>query len=150
MVIGLDVLFPGLRGSGYQITSAADRKYNCVAWAAGDVQQWWWPDPGGVGFWPPAALRLETVAALQQLFELLGYSAGSDEGLEAQVEKVAIFSTAQGSPTHMARQLANGRWTSKLGEREDIEHALRDLEGAEYGVVVLIMKRLQSTSSTSP
>jgi hypothetical protein len=48
---------------------------------------------------------------------------------------------AQGSPTHAARQLDNGRWTSKLGELEDIEHSLRDLEGAAYGTVVQVMKR---------
>lgn len=33
------------------------------------------------------------------------------------------------------------RWTSKLGELEDIEHDLTDLEGAAYGKVVLLMKR---------
>ena len=32
-------------------------------------------------------------------------------------------------------------WTSKLGRMEDLEHALRDLEGVVYGSVVLILKR---------
>ena len=44
-------------------------------------------------------------------------------------------------PKHAARQLPSGRWTSKLGFLEDIEHALHDLEGTEYGAVVLVMKR---------
>jgi hypothetical protein len=46
-----------------------------------------------------------------------------------------------GKPTHVAGQLVTGRWTSKLGESEDIEHGLRDLEGDVYGVVVLVMQR---------
>jgi hypothetical protein len=32
-------------------------------------------------------------------------------------------------------------WTSKLGELEDIEHALGDLTGMVYGSIVLVMKR---------
>jgi hypothetical protein len=53
----------------------------------------------------------------------------------------ALFALADGFPTHAAWQLGSGRWTSKLGELEDIEHALRDLEGTEYGAVALVMKR---------
>jgi len=41
----------------------------------------------------------------------------------------------------VARQLADARWTSKLGGLEDIEHALHDLVGAEYGTVALILRR---------
>ncbi len=37
--------------------------------------------------------------------------------------------------------LADGRWTSKLGPMEDIEHALHDLAGMVYGSVALVMKR---------
>jgi hypothetical protein len=44
-------------------------------------------------------------------------------------------------PKHAARQLPSGRWTSKLGPMEDIEHALHDLTGMAYGSVVLVMKR---------
>jgi hypothetical protein len=57
------------------------------------------------------------------------------------MEKIAIFADATGSPTHAARQLTSGRWTSKLGEAEDIEHELRAIEGDIYGTVVAILKR---------
>ena len=40
----LESLFPGLRGSGYLITSPEDIDYNCVAWAADDEEHWWWPE----------------------------------------------------------------------------------------------------------
>jgi len=62
---------------------------------------------------------------------------------EPGMEKIAIFAQG-GKPTHMARQLENGRWTSKMGQSEDIEHALRDLEGVLYGEVALFMGRPKS------
>jgi len=65
--------------------------------------------------------------------------------MEVGFEKVALFADAQGLPLHAARQLSDGRWTSKLGEQEDIEHALRDLEGVAYGNVALVMKRPLAT-----
>lgn len=40
------------------------------------------------------------------------------------------------------RQLPDGKWTSKLGALEDIEHDRLDaLEGDDYGRVVAYMKR---------
>jgi hypothetical protein len=61
--------------------------------------------------------------------------------LEPGFEKIAPFADADGLPTHAARQLPGGRWTSKLGELEDIEHDLNDVAGTAYGTVVQIMKR---------
>jgi hypothetical protein len=43
---------------------------------------------------------------------------------------------------HAARQLPSGRWISKLGPSEGIEHRLHDLTGMVYGALVLGMKRL--------
>ena len=51
------------------------------------------------------------------------------QDLETDFDKIAVFANDQGIPTHAARQLPSGRWSSKLGELEDIEHDLRDLEG---------------------
>lgn len=56
-------------------------------------------------------------------------------------QKVAFFVGANGVPTHAARQLPSGLWTSKLGEWEDIEHTLHALEGDIYGTVALLLKR---------
>lgn len=47
-------------------------------------------------------------------------------------EKICLYAK-NGKPTHAARQLSNGRWTSKLGPDEDVEHDLSDLEGRRYG-----------------
>jgi hypothetical protein len=44
--------------------------------------------------------------------------------------------------THAARQLPGGRWTSKLGKAEDIQHDTPGVvAGGLYGNVVAIMKR---------
>jgi hypothetical protein len=61
--------------------------------------------------------------------------------LENGYEKVAIY-TLNGVPTHAARQLPNGNWTSKLGSEIDIEHNSLDcLNGTVYGKAEIIMKR---------
>jgi hypothetical protein len=56
-----------------------------------------------------------------------------------------------GHVTHTARQLADSRWTSKLGSDMDIEHELHGIEGEVYGTVVQILKRLHvDTRSAQP
>lgn len=143
MVNPLEETFPNLAKGGYRVTSAQTKDHNCIAWAAGDTQNWWWPIPPGIkeAFWPSGASREETLAAFQDAFASLGYVVCDDEDLETGFEKIALFANQEGVPQHAARQLLTGRWTSKLGELEDIEHALRDLEGTAYGLVVLVMKR---------
>jgi hypothetical protein len=136
----LEDMFPGLRGQAYQIKSPRDLKYNCIAFAAGDIHNWWWPDLAEEDTWPAGVARAETVEAFRDAFATLGYVVCDDDRLESGYEKVALFALA-GAPKHAARQLLNGRWTSKLGPREDIEHALHDLTGMVYGSVVLLMKR---------
>ena len=143
MVNPLEDALPGLAQGGYRITSPGDKRYNCIAWAAGDTANWWWPVPPDVPevFWPPGVARVETLDAFRAVFASLGYAECPGEGVEPSYEKIAIFTNDQGIPLHVARQLCSGRWTSKLGELEDIEHGLHDLEGTEYGSVVLVMKR---------
>jgi hypothetical protein len=143
----LEDVFPGLRGQLYQIKSPRDRKYNCIAFAVGDNRNWWWPDVAEEDTWPAGVARVETLAAFRDAFATLGYVVCDNDQLEANFEKVALFGLA-GVPKHAARQLSSGRWTSKLGPMEDIEHALHDLTGAVYGSVVLVMKRPLGTTAT--
>ena len=135
-------VFPKLKESGYQKTSEADRAYNCVAWAAGVTDSWWEPDPFHIFFWPRGIERRLTLECYVLVFEQLGYQACLDDSLEPGFEKVALYTGTHGRPTHVARQLASGSWTSKLGRLEDIEHpTLEALEGREYGAVAAILKR---------
>jgi hypothetical protein len=138
----LQTLFPGLRTTPFRLTSPTDSKYNCIAWAANDADNWWWPAgmaPNAV--WPDSAARELTLSAFAAAFSTIGYIIGVDESLEPGFEKVALFADAAGIPTHAARQLSSGAWTCKLGNAEDIEHELRALEGEIYGVVALILRR---------
>jgi hypothetical protein len=143
MVGFIEQVFPGLRGPGYQVTSPQNDTYNCIAWAAGDTNNWWWPDEPDKpdsSHWPPSVPRLETLESFRQAFATLGYAVCDNDRPEAGYEKVALFALA-GAPKHAARQLPSGRWTSKLGPMEDIEHALHDLTGLVYGSVALVMRR---------
>jgi hypothetical protein len=141
-------VFPGLHGQPFEIKSPTSDTYNCIAWAAGDDQHWWWPDQAHEDTWPPGVARTETVEAFRDAFATLRYEVCGDDQLEVGFEKVALFALA-GAPKHVARQLPNGRWTSKIGAMEDIEHSLHDLTGALYGAVALILKRARPVPATS-
>lgn len=76
-----------------------------------------------------------------------GYTICDTEEHEPDFEKVAIYLDHE-DDVHAARQLPSGRWTSKLGEKHDLEHnTLKALEAdtRQYpqacGSVVQIMKR---------
>ena len=142
MVNPLEEVFPGLVKGDYRITSPTNPDYNCLAWAVKDTGKWWWPGLDEEReYWPPGVLREATLDAFQAALILLGYGVCPGEDVESGFEKVALFADALGKPKHAARQLPTGRWTSKLGRMEDIEHELRDLEGVAYGAVVLILRR---------
>jgi hypothetical protein len=132
--------FPLLNDWNHRETSNATSRYNCIAWAAGDTGRWWEPDADGQYYWPPTAPREYTVSAFIAAYESIGYERCDDNGHEKGFEKVAIYAN-EGRPTHAARQLANGAWTSKLGEHIDIEHELGGIEGKAYGYVIAYLKR---------
>ena len=96
----------------------------------------------GTGYWPDNAPREVTLDAFLTAFSLLGFEICSSDLLESGVEKIAIYVNARGEPTHIARQLNNGRWTSKLGKSVDIEHAFDSLNNSNlYGAVARILRR---------
>jgi hypothetical protein len=135
----LYVRFPGLQQDGYVPTSPSDVLYNCVAHAAAQPNRWWWPT--GRYFWPPGIRRAESIDAFISAFRTLGYAPCADGDLQPDLEKVAIYAK-NGKPTHVARQLPSGRWTSKLGDHIDIEHATPGaLAGNHYGHPVQFMER---------
>ncbi|OZE22149.1 hypothetical protein CH262_18940 [Rhodococcus sp. 05-2255-1e] len=61
--------------------------------------------------------------------------------LEADREKIAVYAK-NGVPTHAARQLADGTWTSKCGKSNDITHMDTEHVGGDiYGEVAFYMAR---------
>lgn len=132
----LRTLFPKLET--FEITSDPSAEYNCIAWAAGEIDRWWWPHPDA--HWPADAPLEESLAAFMAAFASLGYEASDSQDLEPGFDKIAIYAIGN-RPTHAARQLTTGKWTSKLGELHDIAHDLEGVEGTTYGRPVLFMKR---------
>lgn len=136
---------PDLTDQNCSVTSPASRRYNCVAWAAGNDTRWWWPDPMGIGYWPPTAPRVVSVDAFLRAYGTLGYKLCFGGALEPGVEKIVLYGKGPpGSqvPTHAAYQLETGQWTSKLGPFEDISHAnAAGVEGPAYGHVICYLSR---------
>ena len=137
--------FPHLTETNTEITSPATSRYNCFAWAAGEDFRWWQPDPSGSYYWPDGIECAETVAALVSAYESLGYRRCKDGRAETGVEKIALFGTGplgNETPSHAARQLACGEWTSKLGQCEDVKHSeAEDVCGPIYGHLVCYLSR---------
>lgn len=137
----LESVFPHLIGSSYAITSPSTAEYNCIAWAAGDSERWWWPVAGSFAYWPPNIPLQESLDAFIKAFGSIGFTPCGNADIEQGYEKIALYVDSNGKPTHAARQLPNGRWTSKLGKIEDIEHELDGLTGTVYGGVAQVLKR---------
>lgn len=98
--------------------------------------------------WPASVTKNVTVEAFTQAYGSEGYETcpAQDRTLDIAFEKVAVYVDAAGAPTHAARQLTDGSWTSKLGEAEDICHATLeaiedDGHGLGYGKVAVILRR---------
>lgn len=131
--------FPNLATSHVRLTSPDDHGYNCLAWAADETVRCWHPASFGGMFWPGGPAE-DTVEEWIRAYATLGYRVSDSAALESGSEKLAIYADGE-LPLHVARQLPNGYWTSKLGPREDVEHELDGLVGSEYGRVVAILAR---------
>jgi hypothetical protein len=139
----LESLYPELKQQDYEVTSPKDKVYNCVAWAVErDTKRWWEPSGEPFDHWPDEVAYDHAFENYVKVFERRGYSKCDDSSLEAGYEKVAIYKHQDGWFTHVAHQLENGKWTSKLGPDEDIEHLTpNSLESADNGRVEVILKK---------
>ncbi len=131
-------LFPNLTVENHEVTSKRTIKYNCIAWAAYRTDRWWQP---GI-HWPISSSREDLgIGDLILAFKSLGYDESLDGSFEVGYEKLAIYGSGM-MYTHAARQLPDGRWTSKLGQLEDITHSTTEaIECSDYGEVVQFLKR---------
>jgi hypothetical protein len=93
-------------------------------------------------YWPKGLPRIATLDNFIKAYESVGFQCCDDDSLEPGFEKIAIYVNSAGQPRHAARQLSNGKWTSKLGELVDIEHETPlSVISAGYGNPVRFMKR---------
>ncbi len=138
------LVFQNLTDDVHIVKSPYDRNYNCIAFAADDQEKWWWPASPD-DYWPPTVTNRVTMDAFIEAFGTMGYAECPDGNLEDGFEKVALYgqdSAAGLVPTHMAKQLPDGRWKSKLGRHEDIEHVnLANVDCTNYGSARRYLKR---------
>ena len=130
--------FPGLKDN-FTVTSPKDTRYNCIAWAYGENHKWFWPAKRC--YWPTNIPYENTPEAFIKLFAAIGYQHCEDSLLELGYEKIALY-IKDNEPQHAAKQLNNGKWTSKLGQDIDIQHDTPAcLNGPLYGNAIVFMRR---------
>jgi hypothetical protein len=138
-------LFESLTPENHQPTSPPDPNYNCIAWAAGCNDSFWWPYSYELVpyFWPLGPQDDDSLDHFIECFTSLGFEVCEDPSFVEGYIKLAIYIGEDGKPTHMARQLPDERsWTSKLGEYEDIAHSdLSAMECNLYGKVGCILQK---------
>jgi hypothetical protein len=81
------------------------------------------------------------LTTLTRIFESLGYQPCDSGLLEDEYEKVVMYG-ANDVVSHAAKQLPNGKWSSKLGESFDISHdSAIAVAGRMYGQVLRYLRR---------
>lgn len=138
--VWLHAEFPNLKHEQYKVTSSYSDEYNCVGWAAGDTERWWWPSEDG--YWPEDLPLEDTIENFIRAFQKLDYQSCADDFCEAGYEKVVLYMGTDGKVKHVARQVDANKWTSKLGQAWDIEHKTpQGVECETYGRAVQYLKR---------
>ncbi|MDE3259213.1 MAG: hypothetical protein OYM47_15385 [Gemmatimonadota bacterium] len=135
--------FPNLSEEGFEFVEQSSERYNCIAYAAGDVTELWWPNP--YCYWPPWATYDNRIVSLKEVFAGLDYEQCDDSKAEIGYEKVALYEI-QGRFQHASLQMPNGRWRSKMGPGPVIEHFNPEsLSGEVYGNPTIYMRRALNT-----
>ena len=133
-------VFPRLSGETFEIVAPDSFQYNCIAFAAGDVSEWWSPVAADT-FWPDYAARTDRMESLVEVFAGLKFQRCQDGSLERGFEKVALYEI-RGAWKHAALQTPTGRWRSKMGTGPVIEHrSPESLSGGAYGNPTIYMRK---------
>lgn len=136
-----------------EITSPKALTYNCVAWSLGIDSHWVEPYlPFGAkvmpwAVWPNTEDQGLAIKTYVKMFRGEGFVKASRGNLEVGFDKIVIYwDKASENFTHVARQMDDGRWWSKLGRASDVQHVKPDTLGpigspSGYGEVWGYMKR---------
>ena len=138
--------FPNI--GNWEKTSEPCTDYNCIGFAAGALDQWWEPFPeDGLGYyWPAGAARSRLLAGHVEAFRTLGYEVCEDGSLDPNKDKIVLYVNGYGHVVHAARQLTDGKWTSKMGNFDDIAHESPDSVAGEYGTPSCFMQRVRKAN----
>jgi len=131
--------FPLSNENNIKRTSPVDKKYNCIAWAAGENKKWW--EPSVDGWWPEGCPRTTKLSSYVAAYESQGFVSCEDHYLEEGYDKIVVYADSHGQGVHAAKQLDDIWWSSKMGTNIDIRHHLEALDGPFYGARTVYMKR---------
>lgn len=93
-------------------------------------------------YWPPGARLGRDADSLRSAFEAIGFEVADSSLVEEGYEKVALYVDGSGEWQHAAKQTADGKWSSKIGDAHDIVHASEHcFSGSDYGNVCYYMRR---------
>jgi len=138
----LEEWFPALKGTSWTVESKGTSLYNCFAWAAGESHRRW--DFTKDDFWPDKNKGKYGIAYLVAAYRAVGFKkCDASDGLnpDERFDKIVLYCRGT-EGTHAARLLDCGRWTSKIGDHEDIEHEQPEhLHSGVYGEPFVYMKR---------
>lgn len=120
----------------------AKRVYNCIAHSMRVYDRWVWPG--------------SRVSDFDREYATVGLRRvkGLDFSFNPKYEKVVLYAHVKGGKiecTHGSRQLADGTWTSKLGQGPLIRHATPDsVSGPSYGRPIAVYIRLRQQPIIPP
>jgi hypothetical protein len=135
----VDADFPSLIGLAFEL-SDEDFNYNCLAYALGDTANWWEPPMAPGQYWPPGFSNDVTVATVEKIIRLHGFTREVEAGVDPETDAIAIFSKGT-NWTHFSKY-HKGRRASKLGEGHDVSDVHpQHLEGRLYGTGAKILAR---------
>ncbi len=132
-----------VENGNFRYTSPKKKAYNCLAWAIGisnlQIDMLYFRD---VYELDPNTLDHSANGYAECINRYYGFEICDSAEVEDGFEKIALYEDNRRDFTHAARQLDNGKWTSKMGTYEDIEHDDLDaVAGAFYGKPSVYMKR---------
>jgi hypothetical protein len=82
MAMEFRALFPNADHYRLRVTNPKDPHDNCIAWALGNAERFWWPSRGC--FWPKGVPREVTIEAFSAAFALHGWKPCEDIDLERE------------------------------------------------------------------
>src|SRR5262249_40151901 len=122
--------FPRLREE-FEVLAAASPSYNCIGWSLGFNNSWVWPVEAG---------QTVSLYHFDALYRYYGFTRVNKLAYRRQPDhdKVVLYAARRANghitPTHAARQMPDGSWTSKLGSLPLIRHLHpHDVAGPSYG-----------------
>ncbi|PWT86179.1 MAG: hypothetical protein C5B56_12860 [Proteobacteria bacterium] len=118
-----------------------------MAHTVGHTLSYIWPDQDEQYQWPIGIERKETLSAFVAFYEACGFLRCTDASVEEGYEKVVIY-VLNDSVTHVALQLEDGSWTSKIGDLADIVHIDPSVVAGTgpncYGVPKSVLRRART------